>query len=344
MPLPTRATLSHDAIAVIAEHELAKLQSGHPSLFAGKSLCRLLFAASMRMGRHLGLTGDLAPLLLRWGHCQWSLARSFTCCPERQELLYDLSPSLLAGMLHGRYLMETLDVGGHLRKVSPDWLMHHIDDKLVLYKCLKRGDHLRATPPDWLIQHLGNDTQRVTALHEGGHLFDTSTEWLCANIACNDCLAWALHTSGKLHNVDHALLEARYPCFEDFVKSLCSSDSWCEPEWLFSVYNMHYREYNAGRYPANDLADAIISMNIMGRHLGQHIEYDLEQLVQELAFVDAELIRQVVTTVDTITVDLNIVSVHAMEESVVSFLQSRGFARDESTCDLALAVAERCVF
>ena len=344
MALPRNESLSHDAIAVVAEHELAKLQSGRPSLFVGQSLCRLLFAASMRMGKHLGLTGDLAPLLLRWGHCQWSLARSFTCCPERQELLRDLSPGLLAGMLRGRYLMETLDVGGHLRKVSPDWLKAHVADKAVLYKCLKRGGHLRATPPDWLIQHLGNDTQRVTALHEGGHLVDASTEWLCANIECNDCLAWALHTSGKLRNVDSALLEARYPCFEDFVQSLCSSECWCEPEWMFSVYNMHYREYNAGRFPSNDLAEALISMNIMGRQMGKHIEYDVEQLLRQLTFVDTELIRQVVVTVDTLTVDLDIVSVHSMEESIESFLHARGFARDDCTFELALAVAERCVF
>lgn len=335
-------TLVRDAIAVVADHELSKLQSGRPSLFAGKSLCRLLFACSVRKGRHLGLAGDLAPLLLRWGHCQWSLVKAFTCCPERQELLSELPPGLLAGMLSERYLMNALDVGGHLRKVSPGWLNENIADKVVLFKCLKGGDHLRATSPDWLVQKLGTDVQRVTALHDGGHLMEMSTEWLCANIECNDSLAWALHRSGKLNDMATALVEARYPCFEEFVQCLCNTDCWCEPEWLFAVYNRHYREYNAGRYPPNDLAEALISMNTMGRQQGRHIEYDLEQLLRQLTFVDAELVRQVVVTVDTLAVDLDNVHSVLSTESAQSFLHARGFARDEDTYALAIAVAERC--
>lgn len=251
--------LAKQALDVVLSRSLVSLQQHNIPSVSGRDLIRLSCASGNKLGRHLGLLGDLAPLLLRWGHSQQELHRSLTCCPERIELLQSIDPDWLVKNVNS-YLIDLLDVGGHLDKVTPDWLYGNIRCCNDLMFCLGTGNHLEHLSPEWIVSHFKHDSNKVAALIHGGQLHDVSPDWIFANIRSYNSAFWALTTKMDITAVPPEWLKSKVPYFEDLsllpdVLGHMGSEMIA---WFMSVYESQYRDPNCA---ASDLAYALIGIN-----------------------------------------------------------------------------------
>ena len=234
---------------------------------SGRDLVRLSLACNKRLGRHLGLQNDLPPLLLRWGHSEEEMCRSLTCCPERNELLQTISPDWLAQNVPN-FLIALLEAGGHMDKVTPDWLSTKIRWSNDLMYCLGTGNHLDTISPDWIVANLENDMNMTAALIEGGHLATVTPDWIFDNIKCYRDAFWALTEKLDITTLPHEFFKKRLPYFEDFAE-VAESVGYMDSEaisWFIGVYDSQYRDDD---WPAVDLAHALMHINIL-----QNAQYD----------------------------------------------------------------------
>jgi len=324
--------------------ELTKLQTGTKSAVPGATICRIADVTGLRLGKDLGLRGELAAILLRWGHCDSSMVQSLCCCPERRELLQTLSPEWIARTVGGTALAILLECGGHVSSVTPDWLRAHVPAHM-LFRCLKAGGHLSEVSADWLVAHLPSDDVRVYALALGGQLYKVTADWIIDNIKQRDSLIWALVESDELQAMRPDLVSACVPVFEDLVDHLCNTDPSIDPHWLCDVYRAAYQDPRG----SVDLAEGLIRLCIARSHCSYETHFDAPTLFGSLRGVPAELVCQLIDLVDTLYgVPARTGRRHRGDRSgswspVYYMLQAvGGWTDDEDAKRVAKAVAMKC--
>jgi hypothetical protein len=274
--------MSIHAIAIVLEQSLVSLQRNEIPYVNGKDLVRLSCANLQRQGRHLGLLGDIAPLLLRWGGSQRELHRSLVCCPERREMLQTLSPDWLAKNV-GDYLVDLLEVGRHLHNVSPDWLAKNIRSCNDLMYCLGAGGHLGALSAEWVAQNFKQDMNKTAALIECGLLDQVTPDWIFDNIKSYAHAFWALATKMDITGISPAWFKLKAPFFEDFaaVVDVVGRMGMDTPMilWFINVYETQYRDPECA---PSDLTLALIKINDNANSVSNGCSFDIALLLATL--------------------------------------------------------------
>ena len=251
--------LAKQALDVVLKHALVSLQQHDLPHVCGSDLARLSVAINQKLGRNLGLKGDLCPLLLRWGHSQVDMHRSLTCCPERIEILQKIRPEWLAHNVN-EFLIDLLQVGGHMGRVTPAWLCANVSNGNALLFCLGVGNHLDKVSPEWIAANVQHDMNKVAALIRGGHIHRVTPDWIFDNIAHYKEAFWALSEKMDVRSIPPAWFKRRVPCFEDFATvsaSIGPMDS-SMLRWFIGMYDSQYRDPQCA---ALDLASALMSIN-----------------------------------------------------------------------------------
>ena len=186
-------------------------------------------------------------------------------------------------------LSTALEVGMHLQRVSPDWLKARVPDR-SLFHLLRNGGHLPRVSAQWIIYNFVFEEDKVAAIIDGGHLDKVSVEWIFNNIRDRRVALRAIAYKTPLTSVPGVVLRTHIGSFSDIIHAfdhmIVGSDSM---RWLINTYDTCYRREGV---PAMDLANELYRMNLQR----YPAFFDVKQFLSAMRQVPLDLVAAIIRT------------------------------------------------